>query len=193
MQDQIIKEEDKFIFEDFLKVLDEEDTFKTYGLMFESTLEVGARQNLCEMPMTEKRNGVRGVSDEVLQNQNSFYTVGVFLKLLKELGFRVEETLEEECDFCGTLWVNNYELQISVEFSYGTNEVEYNVQYIDNREKANNAEDLLKEIFGGESSKSGFNNYLQPETLYDDLETFMRDFRKSWKRHNDHIKDQGLS
>lgn len=194
MEDQIINEEDQFIFEDFLKVLDEEDTFKTYGLMFESTLEVSARQNLCEKPMTEKRNGVRAVSDEVLQNQNSFYTVGAFLKLLKELGFTVEETLEEECDFCGTLWANNYELQISVEFSYGTNEVEYKVQYIDSREETGNPEDLLKEIFGGSTkSNSGFNNYLTPQTLYDDLETFMRDFRRSWKRHNDHIKEMGQS
>ena len=44
-----------FIFDDYLKVLNVEDTFKTYGLMFESTLEVEARQKLCETPITEKR------------------------------------------------------------------------------------------------------------------------------------------
>lgn len=183
-----------FIFDDYLKVLNVEDTFKTYGLMFESTLEVEARQKLCETPITEKRNGVRVLTDNILQDQNSFYVVGAFLKILNELGFRVEETLEEECDFCGTLWVNETDLQISVEFSYGEENIEYKVVYIDNRLSVSNSEDLLKEIFGGESTRSrtGFFNLLRPNSLYDDLETFLLDFRRSWKDHNQLLKDRGL-
>ena len=74
-----IHDDEKFIFADFLEsetaLKGVEDTFKTYGLMFECGIEENARQNLIELPMTEKRNGVRGVSDEVLENQNTFYAI----------------------------------------------------------------------------------------------------------------------
>ncbi len=176
--------EQELFFEDFLDVLNAKDTFRTYGLVFNTAISEDAKENLIKNNITEKRNGVRGVSDEVLENQNSFYAVGVFLKSLSELGFRVEETLEEECDFCGTLWVKDTELQISVEFSYGANEVEYSVVYI---EKSNSStEDFLKSIFDEEKpARAGFTNTLNPDSLYDDLDTFMRDFRRSWKRHLD--------
>ncbi len=179
----------EIIFEDFLKTLNVKDTFRTFGLVFESAISDKGQQNLLQQDFTEKRNGVRGVSDEVLQDQNTFYVVGAFLKTLTELGFRVEETLEEECDFCGTLWVGGTQLQISVEFNYGKEEVEYNVVYIDSREST----DLLEVIFGGgDQQKSGFSNTLKPDVLYDDLDTFMRDFRRSWTHHNKVLQEKGL-
>lgn len=179
----------EIIFEDFLKTLNVKDTFRTFGLVFESAISDKGQQSLLQQGFTEKRNGVRGVSDDVLQDQNTFYVVGAFLKTLTELGFRVEETLEEECDFCGTLWVGGTQLQISVEFNYGKEEVEYKVVFIDSRESS----DLLSVIFGGdESCGTQFENTLKPSMLYDDLDTFMRDFRRSWTHHNKVLQENGL-
>lgn len=180
----------QYIFENYIKALEVEDTFRTFGMVFETGLDEEARKNLTETPMTEKRNGVRSVSEDVLANQNTFYTVGAFLKTLTELGFRVEETVEEECDFCGTLLPSEH-LQVSIEFSYGSGEVEYSVTYMDFRE-SQGTENFLNSVFGDGWGMPDFSNTLNPSNLFEDLETFMRDFRKSWGKYQKIIKDKTL-
>lgn len=186
------QDDEKFIFADFLEadtaLKGVADTFRTYGLMFECALEENARQNLIEQPMTEKRNGVRGVSDEVLENQNTFYTIGAFLKVLHELGFRVEETVEEECDFCGVI-TQDY-LQIDIEFSYGEDMVEYKIVFNDEREHTGHKspEDRLKGILNGGWDLPKLTGVLNPSSLYDDLEGFMRTFRRSWSEYKKVLK-----
>ena len=64
----------EIIFEDFLKTLNVKDTFRTFGLVFESAISEKGQQSLLQQGFTEKRNGVRGVSDDVLQDQNTFYS-----------------------------------------------------------------------------------------------------------------------
>jgi hypothetical protein len=171
----------QYIFEDYIKALKIEDTFRTFGMVFEAGLDKEARKNLIKTPMTEKRNGVRSVSERVLVDQNSFYVVGVFLKVLNEIGFRVEETVEEGCDFCGIMLPNEH-LQLSVEFSYGSGfEVEYSVLYI--------SENFLNSDGWG---MLDFSNTLNPFNLFEDLETFIQDFRKSWGKYQKIIKDKTL-
>lgn len=178
-----------YIFEDYIKSLSNtEDSFRTFGMIFEAGMDVEARKNLIETPMTEKRNGVRSVSEDLLNKQNSFYVVGAFLKTLNELGFRVEETIEEECDFCGTMLPNEH-LQLSVEFNYGEGVIDYRVVYMDFRE-SQGAVNLLKSIFDGGWGLPSFNNTLDPNNLFEDLETFMRDFRRSWDKYNKVIKEK---
>ena len=181
-------------FDDFLESLDKdvEDTFRTFGLMFETTIDEKSRENVIKNSMTERRSNVRGVSDEILENQNTFYVIAVFLKLLNELGFQVEETLDETWDFCGSMLLDDDQLQVSVEFKYGQDEVEYEVMYNDERElkTGTGAEDLLDSIFNGGWDLPRFNSTLSPIQLYDDLEEFMTDFRSSWSEYkkNTNIK-----
>lgn len=195
MQEEFYEDE-KFFFADFLEsetaLKGVKDTFRTYGLMFECGIEEKARQNLIEQLMTEKRNGVRGVSDEVLENQNSFYVVGAFLKLLHELGFRVEETLEEECDFCGVMLLDENRLQIDIEFSYGEDVVEYSINFNDEREhtRHTSAEEFLEGIFNGGWGLTKLTGVLNPSSLYDDLEGFMRSFRRSWATYQKVLKEK---
>ncbi len=174
-------------FDEFLKVLNVSDSFRTYGLMFETTLEEQARKSLIEDSISEKRNGVRGVCDDVLDNQNTFYAVGAFLKLLKELGFEVMETLDEEWDFCGSMMLDEDRLQISVEFNYGESFVDYYVMYSDERE-TQGAELLLQSIFEGGWNLPKIEGVLDPSSLYDSLESFMRQFRSSWDSYKKIIK-----
>jgi hypothetical protein len=176
-----------YLFEDYIKSLSPtKDTFRTFGMVFEVGLDEEARKNLIENPMTEKRNGIRGVSEEVLENENTFYVVGAFLKLLQELGFSVEETVEEESDFCGSITLND-NLTISVEFSYGKGIIEYKVQYMDDRE-VQGEDNFLKALFDGGWGLPNFNNTLDPHNLFEDLETFMRDFRRSWDKYQKILK-----
>ena len=186
--------EDNFLFEDFLNhtIAGVSDSFRTYGIMFEETLGDPARQNLIEQPMTEKRNGVRGVSEEVLENQNTFYTIGAFLKVLHELGFRVEETVEEECDFCGVMLCDEDRLQIDIEFNYGEDVVEYSINFNDEREHTGHtsAEEFLQGIFSGGWDLPKLTGVLDPSSLYDDLEGFMRTFRRSWSEYKKVLKEK---
>lgn len=183
--------DEKFIFADFLEsetaLKGVSDTFRTYGLMFECAIEENARQNLIEQPVTEKRNGVRGITDEILENQNTFYAIGAFLKLLHELGFRVEETVEEECDFCGVMLVDDDQCQIDIEFSYGVDVVEYSINFNDERETSTPNE-LLNRIFKGGWNLPKLTGVINPSSLYDDLEGFMRDFRGSWATYQKVLK-----
>jgi hypothetical protein len=191
-----IHDDEKFIFADFLEsetaLKGVEDTFKTYGLMFECGIEENARQNLIELPMTEKRNGVRGVSDEVLENQNTFYAIGAFLKLLHELGFRVEETVEEECDFCGVMLLDEDRLQIDIEFSYGGEMIEYSINFRDEREHTGHTStrEFLLGIFNGGWNLPKLTGVLNPSSLYDDLEGFMLTFRRSWSEYKKVLKEK---
>lgn len=191
-----IQDDENFIFADFLEtdtaLKGVEDTFRTYGLMFECALEENARQNLIEKTMTEKRNGVRGVSDEVLENQNSFYAIGAFLKVLHELGFRVEETVEEECDFCGVMLCDEDRLQIDIEFSYGEDMVEYSINFSDEREHTGHTtpQEFLEDIFNGGWNLPKLTGVLNPSSLYDDLEGFMLSFRKSWSEYKKILKEK---
>ena len=188
------QEDEKFVFADFLEsdtaLKGVTDTFRTYGLMFECAIEEDARQNLIEQPMTEKRNGVRGVSDEILENQNSFYAIGSFLKVLHELGFRVEETVEEECDFCGVMLCDENRLQIDIEFSYGEDVVEYSINFSDEREHTGHESqrEFLEGIFNGGWNLPKLTGVLNPSSLYDDLEGFMRTFRRSWSEYKKILK-----
>lgn len=190
------QDDEKFIFADFLEsdtaLKGVSDTFRTYGLMFECAIEENARQNLIEQPMTEKRNGVRGISDEILENQNTFYAIGAFLKLLHELGFRVEETVEEECDFCGVMLLDEDRLQIDIEFSYGEEMVEYSINFNDEREHTGHtsAEEFLEGIFKGGWNLPKLTGVLNPSSLYDDLESFMRTFRRSWSEYKKVLKEK---
>ena len=192
------QEDEKFIFADFLEadtaLKGVSDTFKTYGLMFECAIEENARQNLIEQSMTEKRNGVRGVTDEILEGQNTFYAIGAFLKVLHELGFRVEETTEEECDFCGVMICDEDRLQIDIEFSYGEDVVEYSIKFNDEREHSghNDAYEFLDNIFSGGWGLLTLTGVLDPNSLYDDLEGFMRNFRQSWSEYKKTLKEKGL-
>ena len=172
-------------FDDYLKKIKATDSFRTYGLMFETSLEEEARKSLIETNVTEKRNGMKGVSDEILEGQNSFYAIGVFLKVLSELGFTVEETLDESWDFCGSMLLDNDQLQIAVEFNYGEDVVEYEVMFCDEREHTGhtNADEFLEGIFNGGWNLPKIANVLNPSSLYDDLETFMRDFRGAWDKY----------
>jgi hypothetical protein len=192
------QEDEKFIFADFLEadtalkgVL---DTFKTYGLMFECAIEENARQNLIEQSMTEKRNGVRGVTDEILEGQNTFYAIGAFLKVLHELGFRVEETTEEECDFCGVMICDEDRLQIDIEFSYGEEMVEYSINFSDEREHTGHTstDDFLQDLFNGGWGLPKLSGVLTPSSLYDDLEGFMLTFRRSWSEYKKTLKEKGF-
>lgn len=184
----------KFPFEDFLKVLDpeyleNEDSFSTFGLMFECALDEKSRQNLIESPMTEKRFNMVGVSDSVLEKQNTFYVIGAFLKLLKELNFTVEETLDENWDFCGHIMTDKRQLQVSVEFNYGESEVEYEIMFSDERD--NTIQNFIK----GEDLSWNFENVvgtLSPSHLYEDFETFLRDFRITWGRYRKFLKEKGF-
>lgn len=191
-----IQDEEKFIFADFLEsdtaLKGVSDTFRTYGLMFECAIEENARQNLIEQPMTEKRNGVRGISDEILENQNTFYAIGAFLKLLHELGFRVEETVEEECDFCGVMHCDEDRLQIDIEFNYGEDVIEYSINFNDEREHTGHtsAEEFLEGIFKGGWNLPKLTGVLNPSSLYDDLEGFMRTFRRSWSEYKKVLKEK---
>ncbi len=172
-------------FDDFLLSIKAKDSFRTYGLMFESALEEKSRKSLIETTITEKRNGIRGISDEIFEGQNNFYAVGAFLKVLSELGFEVEETLDESWDFCGSMLLDEDQLQISVEFNYGEDVVEYEVMFCDEREHTGhtNATELLEGIFSGGWNLPKIANVLSPSSLYDDLETFMRDFRNAWDKY----------
>lgn len=189
-------DDDKFVFADFLEsataLKDVKDTFRTYGLMFECGIEEGARQNLIELPMTEKRNGVRGITDEILEGQNTFYAIGAFLKVLHELGFRVEETLEEECDFCGVMLLDEDRLQIDIEFSYGEDMVEYSINFNDEREHTGHQTptEFLEGLFNGGWGLTKLTGVLNPSSLYDDLEGFMRNFRKSWSQYKKVLKEK---
>lgn len=194
MQEEILDDE-KFIFADFLEsetaLKGVSDTFRTYGLMFECALEEDARQNLIEQPMTEKRNGIRGITDEVLESQNTFYAIGAFLKLLHELGFRVEETVEEECDFCGVMHCEEGHLQIDIEFNYGEYVVDYKINFNDDREYARNQspDEFLKGFFNGGWNLPNLTGVLDPSSLYDDLEGFMLTFRRSWSEYKKILKE----
>ena len=172
-------------FDDFLKTLKVPDSFRTYGLIFESALEEEARKSLIEVAVTEKRNGMKGISDEVLEGQNIFYVVGAFLKVLSELGFQVEETLDDNWDFCGSMLLDEGQLQIAVEFNYGENAIEYEVMFCDEREHKghDSSEGLLMDILSGGWNLPTLANVLKPSSLYDDLETFMRDFRGAWDKY----------
>lgn len=174
-------------FDEFLKVLNVSDSFRTYGLMYETTLDEDARKFLVENPISEKRSGIRGVCDDLLDNQTTFYAVGVFLKLLKELGFEVMETLDEEWDFCGSMMLDENRLQVSVEFNYGEYFVEYYVMYTDERE-TQGPELLLQSIFEGGWNLPKVEGVLDPSDLYDSLESFMRQFRSSWDSYKKIIK-----
>ena len=86
-------------FYSFIKELKVQDTFRTYGLVFD-TLKSQVRKNLISTTFTEKRSGVRGLCDEgLLEGQNTFYVIGAFLKVLNELGFNIEETVDDATDF----------------------------------------------------------------------------------------------
>ena len=176
-------------FDEFLEVLNVDDSFRTYGLMFETTLGDKARQSLIKEPISEKRNGVRGICDTLLDNQNTFYAVGAFLKLLKELGFEVMETLDEEWDFCGSMMLDEDRLQIAVEFNYGESFVDYSVMYSDERETLS-ADLLLDSIFSGGWNLPKIEGVLDPSDLYDSLESFMRHFRSSWDSYKIILKNK---
>lgn len=167
------------------------DSYRTYGLVFESSLNEETRKHLIETPITEIRNGVRGVSDDgVLEKQNTFYTIGVFLKFLSEMGFTVCETVEEEWDFCGDITKDNFSL--TVDFKYGLEMVEYKVLLSDEREHTGHQDtkEFLEGIFKGGWNLPKFEGVLVSDNLYEDLETFMRDFRKAWSSYKKIVKEK---
>jgi hypothetical protein len=189
--EDIIMTESKFIFADFLEqTLKCDDTFVTYGLMFECCISEEGRQNLCEKPISEKRNGVTGISDELLLNQSTFYAIGAFLKLLKELNFDVQETKDTESDFVGTLFKDP--LQIDVEFNYGEKEIDYKVIFRDDREHSGHksTKEFLERILNGGWNLPTIEGLIKPSSLYDDLETFLRDFRLLWVKYQSVLKEK---
>jgi hypothetical protein len=182
-----------FSFQDFLEAIGVQDSFRTYGIVFEAGLKEEVRRHLIENDITEKRNGVRGVNDVgVLDKGDTFYTVGVFLKCLHELGFHIEETMEEEADFCGDFTRDTF--QILVDFNYGSDVVGYKVLFSDVREHQSheNQEEFLAGILNGGWGLPKFEGVLNPSSLYDDLETFMRDFRKSWGKYQKIVEKKDL-
>jgi len=189
-----IQDDEKFIFADFLDTALKGvgDTFRTYGIMFECAIEENARQNLIELPMTEKRNGVSGITDEILDDQNTFYAIGAFLKVLHELGFSVEETVEEECDFSGVMLCDEDRLQIDIEFNYGEDMVEYSINFSDEREHTGHTStrEFLEDIFNGGWNLPKLTGLLNPSSLYDDLEGFMLTFRRSWSEYKKVLKEK---
>lgn len=179
-------------FEEYLGSLKEApDTFRTFGVVFESALEDDIRKHLIENTVTEIRSGVRGVSDEgVLHQQNTFYTVGVFLKCLNEMGFEVCETVEEDFDFSANITKESFSIEVG--FDYCANHVEYKVIFSDDREHTGHKDtkEFLEGIFNGGWNLPKFEGLLVSSTLYDDLETFMRDFRRAWGSYKKIVKEK---
>lgn len=179
-------------FDEYLESLkDTQDTFRTYSVVFESALEDETRKHLIENSATEIRSGVRGVSDDgVLEKQNTFYTVGVFLKCLTEMGFEVCETVEEDFDFSANITKEPFSIEVG--FDYCANHVEYKVIFSDEREHTGHkdAKEFLEGIFNGGWNLPKFEGILASDNLYDDLETFMRDFRKAWSSYKEIVKEK---
>ena len=166
-------------FNDFLGVLKAKDTFRTYGFCFEEGIDQAGRIFLCQKKITEKRT-LRGVSDEVPPNKGRFFVVGAFLKMLCELGFEVIETTEEETDFRGTL---NHDLYtIDVDFNYDEVGLEYHVKIMNETNTPTAAEAFLDYLLNP-SNRLGFSGVVRHTHLYDDLDTFMRDFRGEWDKY----------
>jgi hypothetical protein len=179
-------------FEEYLESLKAQDTFRTYSVVFESALEDETRKHLIENPVTEIRSGVRGVSDDgVLEKQNCFYTIGVFLKCLNEMGFEVTETVEEDFDFTSVLTHKNLSLEVGFDYSFD-NHVEYKVMFSDDREHTGHKDvhGFLEGIFKGGWGLPNFEGLLDTNNLYEDLETFMRDFRKAWGQYQNTLKEK---
>jgi hypothetical protein len=174
-----------------------EDEYPTFGLIFEEGISLEGRENLTTLPISEIRSGVRGISDNLLSDQNTFYVIGVFLKFLSELGFSIRETLEEDCDFEGSMDLEH--LQITVDFNYGHDCIEYSCVFSDHREHQNVEENLeggkgiLEALFSGGWSLPSFKGLLHQATLCDDLESFIYDFRQSWVRYQEIVKDKIIS